>query len=49
MDGVVPAGEGVLWPRGGVLLCVGAYLDLCVGGGECPGSRARVLWTASGA
>ena len=31
---VVPAGEGFLWPRGGVLLCVGACSNLCVGGGD---------------
>ena len=31
---MVPAGEGVLWPGGGVLPCVGARLDLCVGGGD---------------
>ena len=34
MDGVVPAGEQVMWPWGGVLPCVGARLDLCVGGGD---------------
>ena len=34
MDGVVPAGEGVLWPWGGVLPRVWACLDRCVGGGD---------------
>ena len=33
MDGVVPAGEGVLRSGGGVWPCVPARLDLCVGGG----------------
>ena len=36
VDGVVPAGEGVLWPWGGVLLRVGACLKCCLGGGDCP-------------
>ena len=37
MDGVVPAGQGVLWPLGGgVLLRVWACLDLCMGGGDGP-------------
>ena len=36
MDGVVPAGEGVMWPEGGVLPRVWACLDLCVGGGDGP-------------
>ena len=36
VDAVVPAGEGLLRPRGGVLPCVGAFLDLCVGGGDGP-------------
>ena len=36
MDGVVPAGEGVLWSGGGGLPRVRACLDLCVGGGDGP-------------
>ena len=36
VDGVVPAGEGALWPGGGVLPCVGARLHLCVGSGDGP-------------
>ena len=34
MDGVVPAGEGVLWSGGGVFPRVRACLDLCVGGSD---------------
>ena len=43
MDGVVPAGEGVLWSRGGVLPRVRPCLDLCVGGGDglIPGHGPR--------
>ena len=36
MDGVVTAGEGVLWPGGGFLLHVWACLHLRVGGGDGP-------------
>ena len=36
MDGVVPAGEGLLRSEGGVWSCVRARLDLCVGGGDGP-------------
>ena len=43
MDGVVPAGEGVLWSWGGGLPRVRACLDLCVGGGDGqnPGHGSR--------
>ena len=34
MDGVVPAGEGLLRSRGGVWSRVQARFDLCVGGGD---------------
>ena len=33
---MVPAGEGVLWSGGGVLLCILACLDLCVGAEDGP-------------
>ena len=33
MDGVVPAGQGLLWSGGGVWPRVRARLDLCLGGG----------------
>ena len=33
MDGVLPAGEGVLCSGGGLLPCVGACLYLCMGMG----------------
>ena len=36
VDGVVPAGEGLLRSGGGVWSCVRACLDLCVGGGDGP-------------
>ena len=36
MDGVVPAGEGLLRSGGGVWPHVRARLDLCVGGGDGP-------------
>ena len=36
MDGVVPAGEGVLWSGGGIGLRVRARLDFRVGGGDGP-------------
>ena len=36
MDGVVPAGEGVLWSGGGVWPRVRTCLDLCMGGGDGP-------------
>ena len=36
VDGVVPAGEGLLRSRGGVWLCVRSRLDLCVGGEDGP-------------
>ena len=36
MDGVVPAGEGLLRSEGGVWPRVRARLDLCVGGGDGP-------------
>ena len=36
MDGVVPAGEGLLRPGGGVWSCVRACFDLCVGGRDGP-------------
>ena len=36
MDGVVPAGEGLLRSWGGVLPRVRDRLDLCVGGGDVP-------------
>ena len=36
VGGVVPAGEGLLWPWGGVPSSVGACLDLCVGNGDGP-------------
>ena len=36
MDGVVPAGEGLLRSGGGVGPGVRARLDLCVGGGDGP-------------
>ena len=39
MDSVVSAGEGVLWPRGGVRPRVGACRYLCVGGGDGPDRR----------
>ena len=43
MDGVVPAGEGVLRSLGGVPPRVWACLDLSVGGGDGPnpGHRPR--------
>ena len=47
VDGVVPAGEGLLWPGGRVVLCVGACLDLCVGGGDGPDpGRGSLGWPA---
>ena len=36
MDGVVLAGEGLLWSGGGVWPRVQARLHLCVGGGDGP-------------
>ena len=37
VDGVVPAGDGLLWSGGGGgLPRIGACLDLCVGGGDGP-------------
>ena len=36
MDGVVPAGEGLLQSAGGVWPRVLARPDLSVGGGDCP-------------
>ena len=46
MDGVVPAGEGVLRSRGGggVWPRVRARLDLCVGGEDGPYSGGQRRW-----
>ena len=52
MDGMVPAGEGLLRSGGRVSSCVRARLDLCVGGGDGPdpghgsvgGQRRWIQW-----
>ena len=46
VDGVLPAGEGLLWPGRGVYLCVEARPDLCVAGGmaQIQGAAAVDGW-----
>ena len=48
MDGVVPAGEGLLRSGGGVWSRVRARFDLCVGGGDGPNSgHGPCGWSAA--